>query len=141
MWTAIRQRKLVPAGLVWTGIIPVIRKENKSVLSVFDGCWETFQLLCVYFTWMILFVWTHLCSDDTFIFLVRHDVDGLVFGVRGTLVPAVTGTLVFNIAGRIVLDVTGRLIFDVTGRLVLEITCCVTVQITGRLILCFAAAW
>lgn len=48
---------------------------------------------------IILFVCTHLCSDDTFIFLVRHDVDGLVFGVGGTLVPAVTGTVVFNISG------------------------------------------
>ncbi len=41
----------------------------------------------------------HLCSDDTFIFLVRHDVDRLVFGVGGTAVPAVTGIVVFNITG------------------------------------------
>lgn len=48
---------------------------------------------------IILSVCTHLCSDDTFILLVRHDVDRLVFGVGGTLVPAVTGTVVFDISG------------------------------------------
>lgn len=58
---------------------------------------------------------THLCGDDTFVLLVRHDVDGLVFGVVGTQVPAVTGTVVFNITGRLVFDVTGRLVLNITG--------------------------
>lgn len=42
----------------------------------------------------------HLCCNDTLVLLVRYDVDGLVFGVVGTLVPAVsTGTVVFHITG------------------------------------------
>ena len=60
---------------------------------------EKLQLFGIFAGQIILFLCTHLCSDDTFIFLVRHDVDGLVFGVVGTLVPAVTGTVVFNITG------------------------------------------
>lgn len=80
-------------------------------------------ILCIFGRQVNLFLCTHLCSDDTFIFLVRHHVDGLVFGVGGTLVPAVTGTVVFNI--------TGRLVFDVTGRLAFKITCCMIVQLAG----------
>jgi len=48
---------------------------------------------------VILLLSTHLRSNDTFIFLVRHDVDGLVFGAVGTVVPAVTGAVVFNSTG------------------------------------------
>lgn len=76
-------------------------------------------------------VCAHLCCNDTFIFLVRHDVDRLVYCVSGTLVLAVTGTVAFSITGRVAFDVTGRLVRDITSRLVLDITSCVTVQITG----------